>query len=84
MIPCTTYAAGRNPFKFTFLPENKQFDMQERMMTSPEEWPYRPKNHDEEEKLPRAWCHSDLRNVAYLHTYKLYEKFIELANLNEE
>jgi len=40
------------------------------------QWPTK----DDEER----WLHSDIRDVAYLHTYKIFDKIVrDIANLNE-
>ncbi len=87
MIPCTTLATGRNPLialgediDHPVNPGNN-VDMHRLFMTDPQLWPYRPKNHDPEEELPRAWCHSDIREIAYTHNWKAFKKIVEIGNL---
>ena len=38
-----------------------------------DEWP--------EGGIDRDWLHSDFREVGFLHTHPLYEKFVEIGNL---
>ncbi len=35
------------------------------------------------EKNEKRWRHSDIRDVGYLYTYKVYDKFKELGKLNQ-
>jgi hypothetical protein len=62
-------------------PESKQFDMHKLFMTDPSVWPERDK-HDHAENLSRSWCHSDIREMAYCHNWKVFEKITVLGKLN--
>jgi hypothetical protein len=86
MIPCTSLAAGRNPFSFraNSLPLDKDINMHEKFMTDEAKWPYRNDKHDQSENLPRAWCHSDIREVAFAHTWKAFAKIVEIGDLSQQ
>ncbi len=84
MIPCTTFAAGRNPFNdpISSLPIDRNIDMHTSMMTDSSRWP-ESDEHDPEANLPRPWLHSDFRVKAFTHNWKLFKTFIDIAYLNE-
>jgi hypothetical protein len=82
MIPCTSLAAGRNVLNN--YPVSRQFDMHRYFMTNKEKWPLRNDKHDENENLPRAWCHSDIREVAYTHVWQVFEKIVNIGNLSQQ
>ena len=93
MIPCTTFAAGRNAFinllrdnPNTPTDEERNIDMNVLMKTDPMEWPL--SNANENNQLPsnpasRPWFHSDIREKAFTHNWKAYGKFVEIGNLNQ-
>jgi len=84
VIPCTTFAAGRNRFNDpeTSIPLTRHFDMNTTMMTDATWWPHTDVFQEDENDAPaRAWLHSDLRAKAYSHNWKLYDKFVEIGNL---
>jgi hypothetical protein len=82
MIPCTSLAAGRNGL--SDYPLSRQFDMHRDFMTDNTKWPLRYDKHDKEENLPRAWCHSDIREVAYTHVWQAFQKIVEIGNLSQK
>jgi hypothetical protein len=86
MIPCTSLAAGRNPFTFraTSIPIDQDINMHRNFMTDNTKWPLRYDKHDKNENLPRAWCHSDIREVAYTHIWKAFEKIVNIGNLSQQ
>lgn len=96
MIPCTTYAAGRNPLKALGNdfddPETPgtNINMDRSMKTDASEWPESNANEGptvDDNGNPitnRPWLHSDIREKAFTHNWKLYEKFVELGNLKTQ
>lgn len=89
VIPCTSYAAGRNRFidVDTSLPLTRQFDLNTTMKTDEMKWPLSNKN--ENDALPsdadsRPWLHSDIRGKAFAHNWKAYKKFVDIGNLNQD
>ncbi len=94
MIPCTTFAAGRNAFNNilkddpnTAEDEERQFDMNALMKTDADEWPLSNENENDESPsnpASRPWLHSDIREKAFTHNWNAYKKFVEIGNLNEE
>ena len=81
MIPCTTLATGRNALN-SALPVNRQIDMNVSMKTDPARWP-EADVHDGDVNQTRPWLHSDLRAKAYPHNYLVFDKFVEIGNLNQ-
>jgi hypothetical protein len=67
-IPAISYPAGSTEIGDL---DGKNFDMH---TTFKNGWPTSRKN-------PKNWLHSDMRDVAYLYVYKLYDKFCEIAEL---
>ena len=63
------------------------YDMERLMRTDIAQWPSeeRGKNELIDDKNIKfgKWLHSDMRDVAFLHVYKLYQQFINIGNLNE-
>ncbi len=83
MIPCTSFAAGRNAINSL---GEKNIDMNTQMKTDMDKWPL--SNANENNKLPsdreaRPWLHSDIREKAFTHNWNAYKKFVELGNLNQ-
>jgi hypothetical protein len=81
MIPCTTFAAGRNAIN---LLGANNIDMNTQMKTDLDEWPI--SNANENNKLPtdresRPWLHSDIREKAFSHNWNAYKKFVDLGKL---
>ena len=82
MIPCTTFAAGRNALNnVQIIAPDHNIDMETTMKTDPAEWP-ESNAHNPEENMPRPWLHSDIRVKAFCHNCKVYAKFVELGNLH--
>jgi hypothetical protein len=82
MIPCTTFAAGRNAL--AFLEQDglvTNIDMNSEMKTNSDEWPLSDA-HDPEAGLPRPWLHSDIREKAFAHNWKAYKKIIDIGTLD--
>jgi hypothetical protein len=69
-IPAISYPAGSTVIDQ--LTPQRNFDMMHN--TFKNGWPTSRKN-------PKNWLHSDMRDVAYLYVYKLYDKFCEIAEL---
>jgi hypothetical protein len=90
MIPCTTFAAGRNPLQR--LEQNgliTNINMDEAMKTDPDQWPESDANEgeqwDQEGNLRpnRPWLHSDIRKKAFSHNWKVFKKFVEIGTLDQ-
>lgn len=72
-LPARTNPAGRNSVDIFNTPqENRNFDM----VTLKNGWFSTETNEN-------RWLHSDIRDVGYLYTYKVYDKFKELGKLNQ-
>ncbi len=76
-IPAYSFAAGANPMIKFNPPDglNRNISMM-RYRTDEAEWPPDGIHPDH-----RDWLHSDVRDVGYLHTYKLFDKFVEISGL---
>ncbi|HEY5747340.1 MAG TPA: hypothetical protein VIU12_14780, partial [Chryseolinea sp.] len=75
MFPARTLPAGANDL--TKL-EDKNFNMPALFVTDTSQWP--------REGIfagKREWLHGDLKDMAYSHLYKLYNKFVEIAQLRQ-
>ena len=85
MIPCTSFAAGRNALiNPAMLPANRNIDMNTTMKTDPAQWPLTDElKNDSSDPPVRFWLHSDIREKAFTHNWKAYSKFVEIGNLNE-
>jgi hypothetical protein len=91
MIPCTTFAAGRNAMlKLQREGYLTNVDIDKEMKTVPEDWPssrilvedgYSPES---EAINVTPWFHSDIRNKAFAHTWKLFAKFVSVGILDEK
>jgi hypothetical protein len=82
MIPCTTFAAGRNPFidSETSIPTERNIHMRTTMKTDPDRWPLSNANGNNKapnDREARPWLHSDIREKAFTHNWNAYRKFIE-------
>jgi len=76
-IPAYSFAAGSN-WMSVFSPPNAE-DRNISMMsfrTDENEWPL-----DGITNGTRNWLHSDIRDVGYLHNFKLFDKFVEISEL---
>ena len=72
-FPARTNPAGRNPVDIFNTPqENRNFDM----VTLKNSWFSTETNE-------KRWLHSDIRDVGYLYTYKVYDKFKELGEFDQ-
>jgi Alpha/beta hydrolase of unknown function (DUF900)/Bacterial TSP3 repeat len=74
MIPCTTFAAGKNAFIYLKDNQCKNENMNDSMKTDPFRWPESSAlidGNEKEEKRP--WLHSDLRNKPFTHNWKLFK-----------
>jgi hypothetical protein len=56
------------------------FDMQGTLRTDSNEWPTEGRTDDFRKD---QWLHSDMKDVAFLHVYKLYQQFITTGELNQ-
>jgi hypothetical protein len=91
MIPCTTFAAGRNPLQRLEDEEESiiNVDMNNIMKTDPDQWPESDANEgeqwDQEGNLRpnRPWLHSDIREKAFSHNWKVFKKFVEIGTLDQ-
>ncbi len=76
-FPALSWSLGGNP-NSVWGDDVRNVDMSARFMTDPVQWPesrycwYNSGYRNE-------WHHSDFKDIAYLHVYKLYEKWIELT-----
>jgi hypothetical protein len=85
MIPCTTFAAGRNALNNpAVFPQSRNINMNETMKTDPSLWPESNANGNDGTGMgARPWLHSDIREKAFVHNWKVYAEFVELGNLNQ-
>jgi hypothetical protein len=74
-IPAMSYSMAVNPMPG--MADN--IDMQS-LKTDASKWP--SEKHESNESSGR-WLHSDVREVAFCYLYKMYEKMINLGNLNQ-
>lgn len=78
-LPSLTFAAGSNPID-DFNSETAGIPGRNyNMMDFRNGWPEFRTTHENADL--RGWLHSDIRNAAYLYTYKVFEKFVELGGL---
>ena len=73
-LPALSYAMAVNP-----MPEMAENINMETLMTDSSQWP--TENHSG--LSAGRWLHSDMREVALCHLYKMYEKMITLGNLDQ-
>jgi hypothetical protein len=74
-LPALTFAAGSNPIQIF---NTRNFDMME-MRNS---WPDGRTAPTVDPDL-RGWRHSDIKDMAYLYTHKVFEKFVNLGGLDQ-
>ena len=72
-LPALSFATGANPVGTVV---RRNFDM----MDLNNGWPESRFKRDPEEQ---GWLHSDIRAVAYLYTYKAFDRFVELGGLDQ-
>ena len=76
-MPAYSFASGSNAMSSFINPiDDRNFSMMTQGRTDPNEWP-----PDGIHENHRDWLHSDIRDVGYLHTYKIYDFFVEKALL---
>jgi len=74
-LPALTFAAGSNPIQiFT----TRNYDM----MTLRNGWP-ESRTQPTVDPDFRGWRHSDIRNMAYLYTHKVFVEFVKLGGLDQ-
>ena len=73
-LPALSFATGSNPS--TALELGRNFNM----MDLRSGW---PESRLEREPGERGWLHSDIRRVAYLYTFKVFDRFIEFGGLDQ-
>ena len=81
-LPALSFATGSNPVD-VFEPQvtgdpDRNFNMNSDAIKI-NGW---PQSRLEKEPGERGWLHSDIRRVAYLYTYDLFDRFIELGGLD--
>lgn len=74
-IPALSPPAGMQPLNRLAPVRNYPMPL---LYADPATWPT-GRGVNEETGTPN-WLHSDLRNVAYLHTYKLFDKIVSISN----
>ena len=74
-FPATSLALGKEPLTTKQLPEKKNFNMQ-----SPDFQNGWPASKTEDDGT-MDWYHCDIREVAYIYTYKLFNKIVETGGL---
>ncbi len=78
MFPSLTYAAGRNSVKaIDDLASGRQFDLNSATF-KPNGWPDSRRDND----FPN-WHHGDLREVAYLYIYPVFDKILTVGGLKQ-
>jgi hypothetical protein len=73
-FPARTLAAGKNQVASLLKDETTEevnFDMQEKFKTRKLSGIYWPADRN-----PKNWRHNDIKKVAYLYLYQLYDKFV--------
>jgi hypothetical protein len=75
-IPALSFAAATHSIDGA----KGNFDMQGTLRTDSNQWP--SENRSDRIKSGK-WLHSDMRDIAFLHVYKLYQQFITTGNLNQ-
>jgi hypothetical protein len=75
-IPALSFAAATHAVPGA----QGNFDMYHTMKTDETQWP--TESHTETINQG-SWRHSDMRDVALLHVYKLYQQMINLGNLKQ-
>ena len=75
-IPALSFAAATHSINGA----KGNFDMQGTMRTDSSQWPTENRTGDIKSG---NWLHSDMRDVAFLHVYQLYQQFITTGNLNQ-
>jgi hypothetical protein len=76
-IPASSYAIAANPLES--LGEFGNHNMQSEYKNPHAEWPVHPNVPDDQ---PQNWAHSDFKDVAIPYIYPLYQKMIEVGNLD--
>ena len=75
-IPAKSYAAATHSIPGV----QANFDMEGNLRTDWTQWP--SEGHDSNIQ-PGRWLHSDFKNVALLHVFKMYEQMINSGELNQ-
>lgn len=78
-IPALTPSTGRMQIRTAVIPGNHQFDLNSENPNDynfkPNGWPIRP------DPDGQKWLHCDMKDVAYLYNYRLFDKMIQEGNL---
>ena len=77
-LPALSFATGSNRVGGDVVREN--FNMNDERVIKINGW---PESRLAREPGERGWMHSDIRAVAYLYTYKVFDRFIELGGLDQ-
>lgn len=74
MIPALTYSSGANELQLLDIlsGESRNYDMNSLVFLS-ESWP----------RQESSWLHSDIVNISFVFTFKLFDSFISIGNLNK-
>jgi hypothetical protein len=75
-LPALTFAAGSNPIDLLNSQSDADAGRNYNMSSMKNGWP-QERGDDED------WKHGDIREVAYLYTYKVYQKVTQLGGLNK-
>ncbi|MDR0534992.1 MAG: alpha/beta hydrolase [Puniceicoccales bacterium] len=78
-IPSLSIAAGREPVE-EFKGE-RNYDMNKSAFKV--DWPEERMDMDDKTRY-NNWLHSDANDVAYFYTHRLFDKWVELGNLNKK
>ena len=76
-LPALSFATGSNPVDVAV---RENFNMNDESEIKINGW---PESRLAREPGERGWMHSDIRAVAYLYTYKVFDRFIELGGLDQ-
>jgi hypothetical protein len=75
-IPALSYAAGLAELDVSLWQDFRNFDMNDPEYSKVNGW---PRTYGDDDEL--RWLHSDIKNVAYVYTWKLFDKIVEEGEL---
>ncbi len=80
-LPALSFAAAANPIDGA----QENFNMEAQFRTDPTRWPLENHQSDENSETDlwrNKWLHSDLKNVALSHVYKMFDQIIQTGKLD--
>jgi len=81
-IPELSYNIGVTPVDGINQPgEERNINMHTDLKRVDGDWPQRAMDFNDDNQRPKRWLHSDLMDVAYFYTHRLFERIVDEGNM---